>query len=132
MIVDNACMQMVSKPQQFEMLAAGNMYGDLLSALGAGLVGGISATAAINYAEGITVYDAVYGASHDVVPPGTANPLPLLMPTVELLKDINEGGAAAKIIKAIEMVLTEGKVKPKDLGGAAGTEEFTAAIVGKL
>jgi isocitrate dehydrogenase (NAD+) len=132
MIVDNACMQMVSKPQQFEVVAAGNMYGDLLSDLGAGLVGGISATAAINYADGMTVYDAVYGASHEAVPPGTANPMPLLMPAVELLKDIGEGGAAAKIVKAIETVLTEGKVKPSDLGGTAGTEEFTAAILAKL
>ena len=132
LIVDNACMQMVSRPQQFEVIAAGNMYGDLLSDLGAGLVGGISATAAVNYGEGVTVYDAVYGASSEAVAPGTANPLPLLMPMVEMLKDFGETAAAGKLVKAIEGVLLEGKVKPSDLGGTAKTEEFTAAIAAKL
>jgi isocitrate dehydrogenase (NAD+) len=132
MIVDNTCMQLVSKPTQFELLAAGNLYGDLLSDLGAGLVGGISATAAINYGNGVTVYDAVYGASHESVPPGTANPMPLLMPAVELLKDIGEVNSAGRIVKAIEAVLTDGKVKPRDLGGTAGTDEFTQAIIARL
>lgn len=132
MIVDNACMQLVSKPGQFELLAAGNLYGDLLSDLGAGLVGGISATAAVNYGNNVTVYDAVYGATHESVPPGRANPIPLLMPTIELLKDLGETSLAAKLMKAIESVLTEGKTKPIDLGGTAGTEEFTSAVVGKL
>lgn len=132
MIVDNSCMQFVSKPQQFDVVAAGNMYGDLLSDLGAGLVGGISATAAINYADGITVYDAVYGASHEQVSPGQANPMPLLMPAVELLKDIGDTANAARIMKAISAVLMEGRVKPVDLGGTAGTEEFTNAIIAKL
>src|SRR5215468_422462 len=76
LIVDNACNQMVSRPQQFEVVAAGNLYGDLLSDLGAGLVGGVSTTAAINRGDGITVYEAVYGAGHENVPPDTANPLP--------------------------------------------------------
>lgn len=132
LIVDNACMQLVSRPGQFQMLAAGNLYGDLLSDLGAGLVGGISATAAINYGEGMTLYEAVYGAGYESVPAGKANPLPLLLPAVELLKDINEGGAAAQILRAIEAVLTEGKTKPSDLGGSASTEEFTDALIAKL
>jgi len=132
MIVDNACMQLVSKPQQFELLAAGNLYGDLLSDLGAGLVGGISATAAINIGENIKVYDAVYGATAEAVKPGTANPLPLLMPAVELLKSLGEAAAAARIVKAIEAVLTDGKVRPADLGGTAGTTEFTSAIIARL
>jgi isocitrate dehydrogenase (NAD+) len=132
MIVDNACMQLVSKPTQFELMAAGNLYGDLLGDLGAGLVGGISATSAVNYGNNVTVYDAVYGAAHESVPPGRANPLPLLLPTIEMLKDLGEANAASRLLKAIEMVLTDGKVKPTDLGGSAGTEEFTAAIVAKL
>ena len=72
------------------MLAAGNLYGDLLSDLGAGLVGGVSATAAINHGDGVTVYEAVYGASHEQVPPDTANPLPLILPALEMLTDIGE------------------------------------------
>jgi isocitrate dehydrogenase (NAD+) len=132
LIVDNACMQLVSRPTQFEVLACGNLYGDLLSDLAAGLVGGISATAAVNHGPGVTVYDAVYGAGYEAVPPGSANPLPLLMPAVELLKDIGEADAAGRIVAAVEAVLTEGRCRPADLGGTAGTAEFTSAVVEKL
>ncbi len=128
MIVDNTCMQLVSKPQQFEVMAAGNLYGDLLGDLGAGLVGGISATAAINVGDGVKVYEAVYGASHEAVPPGKANPLPLILPAVEMLKDFGDADRAARILKAVEAVLTAGKVRPADLGGTAGTAEFTDAV----
>lgn len=132
MIVDNACMQLVSRPHQFEVLAAGNLYGDLLGDLGAGLVGGISATAAVNHGESIRVYEAVYGAGHEAVPPDRANPLPLLLPAIEMLRDLGESTAADRILRAIESVLTEGAVRPIDLGGSAGTTEFTNAVVGKL
>ncbi len=132
LIIDNACMQMVSKPHQFEVLAAGNMYGDLLSDLGAGIVGGISATASIDSGEGVTVYNAVYGATSDTVKRGTANPLPLLMPAIEMLKGIGETDSATRVVSAIERVLTEGQVKPADLGGTASTDDFTNAIIAKL
>src|SRR5262249_44025799 len=132
LIVDNACMQLVSRPHQFEVLAAGNLYGDLLSDLGAGLVGGISATAAINHGDSVRVYEAVDGPGPDVVPPDRANPLPLILPTVEMLKDLGESQAAERIVRAIEAVLTEGKTRTGDLGGTAGTTEFTEAIVFRL
>ncbi|HET6575392.1 MAG TPA: isocitrate/isopropylmalate family dehydrogenase [Fimbriiglobus sp.] len=128
LIVDNACMQLVSKPHQFEVLAAGNLYGDLLSDLGAGLVGGISATAAVNHGDGVRVFEAVYGASHEAVPPDRANPLPLILPAVEMLKDLGEADAAGRVVRAVEQVLSAGQVRPPDLGGSAGTAEFTAAI----
>jgi isocitrate dehydrogenase (NAD+) len=128
LIVDNACMQLVSKPHQFEVLAAGNLYGDLLSDLGAGLVGGISATAAVNHGDGVRVYEAVYGATYEVVPPDRANPLPLILPAVEMLKDFGETDAAGRVMRAVEQVLTAGRVRPHDLGGTAGTAEFTAAV----
>ncbi len=132
LIVDNTCMQLVSKPQQFEVLVAGNMYGDLLSDLGAGLVGGVSCTAAINHGLGVKVYEAVYGASHEAVPRDQANPLPLILPAMELLKDIGEAPAAERIQKAVEAVLTEGKVRTRDIGGTATTTQFTEAIVAKM
>ncbi len=132
LIVDNACMQLVSRPHQFEMLAAGNLYGDLLSDLGAGLVGGVSTTAAINRGEGVTVYEAVYGASHEAVPPDTANPLPLILPAIEMLKDLGEVDAATRIKHAVEAVLTEGKIRTRDLGGSATTTAFTDAIIAKM
>jgi isocitrate dehydrogenase (NAD+) len=132
LIVDNACMQLVSRPQQFEVMAAGNMYGDLLSDLGAGLVGGVSTTAAINHGDGVKVYEAVYGASHEHVPPDTANPLPLVLPAVSLLRDLGEPAAADRIVAAVEGVLTEGKIRTADIGGTATTTQFTDAIVARL
>ncbi len=132
LIVDNACMQLVSKPRQFEMLVAGNLYGDLLSDLGAGLVGGISATAAINHGDGVRVYEAVYGATHEAVPPDRANPLPLILPAVEMLRDFGETASADRILKAVEAVLTEGKVRTRDIGGDSSTSAFTQAIVSRL
>jgi isocitrate dehydrogenase (NAD+) len=132
LIVDNACMQLVSRPTQFELMAAGNLYGDLLSDLGAGLVGGISATAAVNHGDGMRVYEAVYGAGYESVPPDRANPLPLILPAVEMLKGLGETGAAERIVRAVEAVLTEGKSRPADLGGTAGTAEFTDAITARL
>jgi isocitrate dehydrogenase (NAD+) len=123
---------MVSRPQQFEVVAAGNLYGDLLSDLGAGLVGGVSTTAAINRGDGVTVYEAVYGASHENVPPNTGNPLPLILPAIELLKELGQAAAAERIRKAVEATLTEGAVRTRDLGGTATTTEFTEAIVAKL
>jgi isocitrate dehydrogenase (NAD+) len=132
LIVDNTCNQMVSRPQQFEVLAAGNLYGDLLSDLGAGLVGGVSTTAAINRGDGVTVYEAVYGASQEQVPLDTANPLPLILPAIELLKDIGETAAAARIRAAVETVLIEGTVRTRDIGGTASTSAFTEAIVARM
>jgi isocitrate dehydrogenase (NAD+) len=129
MIVDNCCMQMVTRPQQFEMLAAGNLYGDLLSDLGAGLVGGIAATSAINHGDGVRVYEAIYGGSREVLGVDRANPLPLLLPALEMLKDLGESSAAERVLRAIESVLRDAKVRTADLGGSAGTAEFTAAIL---
>ncbi len=132
LIVDNACNQLVSRPQQFEVIAAGNLYGDLLSDLGTGLVGGVSTSAAINVGDGITVYEAVYGASHEQVPPDTANPLPLILPATELLRDIGEVAAAERIRHAVEAVLTEGQVRTRDIGGTATTSAFVDAIIAKM
>jgi len=131
-IVDNACMQLVSRPQQFDVLAAGNLYGDLLSDLGAGLVGGVSTTSAINHGDGVRVYEAVYGATPDAVPPDAANPLPLILPAVEMLKDFGETTAAGRITKAVEAVLLEGKVRTADIGGTATTAQFTDALAAAL
>jgi isocitrate dehydrogenase (NAD+) len=113
-------------------MAAGNLYGDLLSDLGAGLVGGVSATAAINHGDGVKVYEAVYGAGHESVPPATANPLPLILPAAEMLRDLGEAGAARRVLAAVDAVLTEGTVRTADIGGAATTTAFTDAVVAKL
>jgi len=132
MIVDNGCMQMVSRPTQFDVVVAGNLYGDLLSDLGAGLVGGVSCTAGVNHGDGVKVYEAIHGASHDVIPPDHANPLPLILPAVEYLKDRGSHIAAGRIIDAVEKVLVEGKVRTRDLGGNAGTMELTDAVISAM
>jgi isocitrate dehydrogenase (NAD+) len=132
MIVDNACMQMVSRPHQFDVVACGNLYGDLLSDLGAGLVGGISSTSAINHGTGIRVYEAVYGAGYETVRPGKANPLPLLLPALEMLRGFGEVATASRILAAIESVLPDDATRPLNLGGNAGTQEFAQAVIQKL
>src|SRR4051794_33201778 len=86
-IVDNCCMQLVSKPQQFDVLVMGNLYGDIVSDLGAGLVGGISATAGINVGEGVHIFEAFHGARREQIGGADrANPLPLLLPAIDLLE----------------------------------------------
>lgn len=128
-IVDNCCMQLVSKPQQFDVLVMGNLYGDIVSDLGAGLVGGISATAGINVGDGIQIFESFHGARRETIGPDRANPLPFLLPAIDLLEAIGESAAAAKILIAVETVLTEGKTLPTDLGGSASTTAFTEAIL---
>ncbi len=132
MIVDNCCMQMVSKPQQFDVLAMGNLYGDIVSDLGAGVVGGISATAGINVGDGIQVYECFHGAGRDRVGIDRANPLPLLLPAIDLLSGVGQKEAAARILRAIEKVLGAGPLRTRDLGGDATTSAFADAIVQAL
>jgi isocitrate dehydrogenase (NAD+) len=131
-IVDNCCMQMVSRPQQFDVLVMGNLYGDLVSDLGAGIVGGISATHGINLGDGVRVYESFHGGSRESVGPDRANPLPLLLPAIDLLESVGRKEAAGRILAAVEKVLSEGKVRPHDLGGQATTKEMAAAIVAAL
>ena len=128
-IVDNCCMQMVSKPQQFDVLVMGNLYGDIVSDLGAGVVGGISATAGINIGDGIQCYEAFHGAGRERIGIDRANPLPLLLPAIDLLDGVGQKEAASRILKAMETVLSEGKVRTADLGGTATTTAMTDAIV---
>ena len=131
-IVDNCCMQMVLRPQQFDVLAMGNLYGDLVSDLGAGVVGGISATAGINIGEGVRVYESFHGGSREVIGIDRANPLPLLLPAIDLLESIGEVDAGRSILAAVEVVLSEGKVRTHDLGGSATTTEMADAVISAM
>jgi len=131
-IVDNCCMQMVFKPQQFDVLVMGNLYGDLVSDLGAGVVGGISATAGINIGDGVRVYECFHGGSREIIGENRANPLPLLLPAIDLLKSEGHAAAARRILDAIEFVLSAGQSLTHDLGGAASTAEMADAIIAAL
>src|SRR5262249_31433407 len=131
-IVDNCCMPMVLRPQQFDVLVMGNLYGDLVSDLGAGVGGGISATAGINVGDGVRVYESFHGGSREAIGMGRANPLPLLLPAVDLLESIGERDAARRILAAVEKVLVAGLVRTPDLGGNATTSDVTNAIIAAL
>lgn len=131
-IVDNCCMQLVSKPQQFDVLVMGNLYGDIVSDLGAGLVGGASATHGINVGEGVRVYESFHGGTRERFGPDSANPLPLLLPALDLLESVGEKGTARRLLTAAETVLAEGRVRTPDLGGQATTTEMADAIVAAL
>jgi isocitrate dehydrogenase (NAD+) len=132
LIVDNCCMQMVSKPQQFDVLVMGNLYGDLVSDLGAGVVGGVSATAGINVGDGVRVYESFHGGSREVIGENRANPLPLILPAIDLLEGVGEKAAAERIAAAVGRVLTERRAVTPDLGGTATTMGMAEAIAAAL
>lgn len=133
LIVDNCCMQMVSKPQQFDVLVMGNLYGDLVSDLAAGVVGGSSAAHGIEFGQdGLRVYACFHGGSRDVIPEGRANPLPLLLPVTDLLEANGHPAAAARILAAASRVLVARQSLTPDLGGRGSTAEMAAAITRAL
>jgi isocitrate dehydrogenase (NAD+) len=131
-IVDNCCMQLVSRPTQFDVLVAGNLFGDIVSDLGAGLVGGISATHAINVGDGVRVFETFHGATREEVGPDRANPLPLLLPALDLLEAVGQKDAAARVFAAVGRALTERRALTPDLGGTAGTAALADAIIAAL
>jgi isocitrate dehydrogenase (NAD+) len=131
-IVDNCCMQMVSRPQQFDVLVMGNLYGDLVSDLGAGVVGGVSATHGINVGDGIYVYESFHGGPREAVGVNRANPLPLLLPALDLLEALGHADTVQRLLAAIGRVLTERKAVTADLGGTATTSEMADAILRAL
>ena len=132
LIVDNACMQMVQWPEQFEVMVCGNLYGDILSDLGAGLVGGISAVWGEDHGEGLVLFEAIHGRVPELLGKDQANPLPMLMPTVALLERIGQSEPAARLKRAITTVLTQGSALTRDLGGEASTSQMIAALKGAL
>jgi isocitrate dehydrogenase (NAD+) len=131
-IVDNCCMQMVSRPQQFDVLVMGNLYGDLVSDLGAGVVGGISASAGINIGVGVHVYESFHGGTREEIGVNRANLLPLLLPAIDLLDAEGQKPIAQRILSAVERVLTERRALPRDLGGQATTTDMRDAILAAL
>ncbi len=132
-IVDNCCMQMVSRPQQFDVLVMGNLYGDIVSDLGARASSAASARrAASTSATESKSSSAFHGGTRDAIGTDRANPLPLLLPAIDLLEMSGEEEAARRILRAAEKVLTEGKVRTHDLGGEATTMQMAGAIVRAL
>jgi len=131
-IVDAACMQLVMKPEQFDVLLLPNLYGDIVSDLCAGLVGGLGVVGAANLGGEIGVFEAVHGSAPDIAGKNLANPTALLLSAVLMLRHIDEGAAADRIMQALADVLEKGAVRTRDLGGTATTTEFADAIVEQL
>ena len=130
-IVDAACMHLVINPAQFDMLLMPNLYGDIVSDLCAGLVGGLGVVPAANLGREIGVFEAVHGSAPDIAGKGLANPTALLLSGLLMLRHIGEGPMADRIMKALGATLESG-VRTRDLGGTASTTEFTEAICRKL
>jgi isocitrate dehydrogenase (NAD+) len=131
-IVDALCMHLVMNPSQFDVLLLPNLYGDIVSDLCAGLVGGLGVVGAANLGDTIGVFEAVHGSAPDIAGKNLANPTALLLSAVLMLRHIGEGPMAGRIMTALGEVLSEGKVRTRDLGGTAGTREFAEAVCGKL
>jgi isocitrate dehydrogenase (NAD+) len=132
LIVDNACMQIVMDPQQFDMLLLPNLYGDVMSDLAAGLVGGLGVVPSANIGDECAMFEAVHGTAPDIAGKGFANPTALLMSSILMLDHLGERTAAERIQNALEKVYREAKHTTRDVGGKAGTEEFAGAVIAAL
>ena len=127
-IVDATCMQLVMYPERFDVVVLPNLYGDIVSDLCAGLVGGLGVVPGANLGETCAVFEAVHGSAPDIADQGIANPTALLLSGLMMLRHIGEHDAADRIFAALGKVLTAGTYKTRDLGGTATTREFTDAV----
>jgi isocitrate dehydrogenase (NAD+) len=132
MIVDNACMQIVMDPQQFDMLLLPNLYGDVMSDLAAGLVGGLGVVPSANIGDDCAMFEAVHGTAPDIAGKGFANPTALLMSSILMLDHLGERTTARRIEHALEAVYREAIHTTRDVGGPAGTDEFAEAVIATL
>ncbi|MEJ7848671.1 MAG: isocitrate dehydrogenase (NAD(+)) [Pyrinomonadaceae bacterium] len=131
-IIDNCCMQLVMRPEQFDVMVMENLYGDIVSDLCAGLIGGLGLAPGANIGEQGAVFEAVHGSAPDIAGQGIANPTALLMSAILMLRYIGEKDAAQKVEDAMMAVFAEGSVRTKDLGGSANTTDFANAIIEKI
>ena len=128
-IVDNTCMQLVMNPYQFDVMLMENLYGDIVSDLAAGLVGGLGVVPSGNIGENAALFEAVHGTAPDIAGKNMANPTALLMSAIMMLRHIGEQKAADRIESALHTVLRKREKVTRDLGGTASTSEFTDAII---
>jgi isocitrate dehydrogenase (NAD+) len=132
MIVDTACMQLVMNPRQFDVFVTENLYGDILSDLAAGLVGGLGVVPSANLGENAALFEAVHGTAPDIAGKNVANPTALLMSAVMMLRHLSEYPAADRIEAALNKVLEGRELATRDIGGKASTTEFADAIIAAL
>jgi isocitrate dehydrogenase (NAD+) len=132
LIVDNACMQLVLRPQSFDVLLLENLYGDIVSDLCAGLVGGLGLVPGANLGDRIGIFEAVHGTAPDIAGKNQANPLALVFSSIMMLRHLGQDRPAARIERAVGRLLEEGKTLTRDLGGRASTTALTARLIALL
>ena len=131
-IVDACCMKLVTNPWQFDALVTTNLFGDILSDLTAGLVGGLGMAPGANIGQDAAIFEAVHGSAPDIAGRGIANPTALMLAAALMLDHVGEHDKAARLRQAIGDVLNVDQVRTGDLGGSASTEVFTKAVVARL
>lgn len=132
LIIDNACMQLVTRPEQFQVIATTNLFGDIVSDLTSGLIGGLGLTAGANLGEKVGLFEAVHGTAPDIAGRGVANPTALMMAAAMMLDHLKLQAEARALREAILGVFEDGKVRTGDVGGSSSTREFAQAIIEKL
>jgi isocitrate dehydrogenase (NAD+) len=132
LIIDAGCMRLVQNPAAFDVLLMENLYGDLVSDLCAGLVGGLGVVPGSNIGDDAAVFEAVHGSAPDIAGKGIANPLAVIMSGVMMLNHLHEEALAARIKGAYDAVLAAGTTLTRDLGGTAGTDQFADALIAAL
>ena len=132
LIVDNASMQLVMRPETFDILLLPNLYGDIVSDLAAGLVGGLGIVPGANMGDTHAVFEAVHGSAPDIAGKGIANPTAMMLSAVMMLTHLKELEAATRLHSAIQKVYAGKKHTTGDVGGHASTEEFTDAVIQKI
>ena len=131
-IVDACAMQLVLDPWQFDVILTTNLFGDILSDEMAGLVGGLGMAPAANVGVDAAIFEAVHGSAPDLAGKGVANPLALLLASAMMLDHVGRQDLASRMREAIDRTLNEDKVRTRDLGGTASTEQFAQAIIGRF
>ncbi|HEU0090657.1 MAG TPA: isocitrate/isopropylmalate family dehydrogenase, partial [Vicinamibacteria bacterium] len=132
MIVDNTCMQLVLDPTRFDMMLLENLYGDIVSDLCAGFIGGLGMAPGANIGETVAIFEAVHGSAPDIAGKNKANPMALILSGTMMLDHLGEHEAAERVRNAVYSVLREGKKLTGDLGGTAGTTEIAEAIASRV
>ena len=131
-IVDNCAMQMVMHPEQFDVVVLGNLYGDIISDLAAGLVGGLGVVPGANLGDGVTVFESVHGSAPDIAGKGIADPVATILSATMMLRHLGEHKAADRIQAALVLLFAERKHLTPDLGGTATTDEIVDALIAKI
>jgi isocitrate dehydrogenase (NAD+) len=131
-IIDAAAMKLVLNPRSFDVMVMENLFGDIVSDLTAGLVGGLGLAPSANIGEGIAVFEAVHGSAPDIAGKGIANPTAVILSAVLMLRYLGENSAADRVEKAVRSVYSNGQVRTRDLGGTASAGQFVDAVLGEM